>query len=234
MSFLTPRLFALAKLINEDDIVADIGTDHAYLPIYLAKDRKAKKIYATDISEGPLNTAINNIRSFGVENIIETKLADGIEWTKNNKFVINTCIISGVGSNTMLNILSNDNKNIDSYIFCTNTSLEKIREWSKNKKYFIESETLVEDNEIIYEIIKVNKFAGKRVKNKKDQYFGPWLRRENNKMFINKLILEDEKLRNIINQIPKEDKKLKQLIKYKKLINSTLKRGIKLNDKNKN
>jgi tRNA (adenine22-N1)-methyltransferase len=78
MSFLTPRLFAIAKMVDIEDVVADIGTDHAYLPIYLAKDNKAKKIYACDINEKPLEVAKHNINSFDVKDKIELILSDGI------------------------------------------------------------------------------------------------------------------------------------------------------------
>ncbi|AKU79528.1 tRNA (adenine(22)-N(1))-methyltransferase [Spiroplasma turonicum] len=234
MSFLTPRLFALAKLINDDDIVADIGTDHAYLPIYLAKDRKAKKIFATDIANGPLTVAKDNIRSFGVEDKIELLLEDGIKWTSNLNISIDVCIISGVGSNTMQNILKFDNKNIDSFIFCSTNSLTKLREWTKKQKYFIEKEMFVIDNDIFYEIIKVNKYAGTKVKNKKDILFGPILRKTNDKIFIQKLMLEEQNIMKIINKIPKTDKNFKDFVKTKRIISSILKKGIKNNDKTKN
>ncbi|ASP28056.1 tRNA: m1A22 methyltransferase [Spiroplasma corruscae] len=230
MSFLTPRLFALAKLVNDEDIVADIGTDHAYLPIYLAKDRKAKKIFATDIADGPLNIAKNNIRSFGVEDKVEIIKSDGINWTLNKDVNINVCIISGMGSTTMLKILENDNKNIDSYVFCTNTNISKIREWAKVNKYFIESEQIVLDNDLLYEIIKINKFAGSKVANKKDIIFGPILRKSSDDLFLKKWMVEEENLLKLLLQVPKKGKRYKEILKYKKIVSNLLKKGIKKND----
>ncbi|QHX36803.1 class I SAM-dependent methyltransferase [Spiroplasma sp. BIUS-1] len=231
MSFLTPRLFSLASLITEGEVVADIGTDHAYLPIYLAKDGKAKKIYATDVSLGPLNVAKNNLASFGVADKVETILADGIEWTIPNKIKLDSCIIAGMGSTSILDILKKDNENIYSYIIASNTSLEPIRIWTKQKKYFVEKELIVEDNKIIYEIIKINKFAGTKIKNKKDILFGPILiKDENNKLFLQKWLEEEEKLFNLLQQIPKKDKKYKEILNRKKEISKLLKRRTLIND----
>ncbi|KAF5275529.1 hypothetical protein FQR65_LT16627 [Abscondita terminalis] len=80
MSFLTPRLFEIAKLITEGETVADIGTDHAYLPIYIAKEEQ-----------------------------------------------IDTVIIAGMGSNTILDILKKDNNNILGFIIASQTNVEPIR-----------------------------------------------------------------------------------------------------------
>ncbi|AGR42285.1 tRNA (adenine(22)-N(1))-methyltransferase [Spiroplasma diminutum] len=231
MSFLTPRLFSLASLITEGEVVADIGTDHAYLPIYLAKDGKAKKIYATDVALKPLTVAKNNLASFGVADKVETILADGIEWTIPNNIKLDSCIIAGMGSTSILDILKKDNENIYSYIIASNTYLEPIRKWTKEKKYFVEKEIIVEDNKIIYEIIKINKFAGTKIKSKKDILFGPLLvRDEKNKLFLQKWLEEEEKLFKLLQQIPKKDKKYKETLKRKNEISKLLKRRTLINE----
>ncbi|WP_339020394.1 class I SAM-dependent methyltransferase [Spiroplasma endosymbiont of Atherix ibis] len=231
MSFLTPRLFSLASLITEGEVVADIGTDHAYLSIYLAKDGKAKKIYATDVALGPLKVAKNNLTSFGVADKVETILADGIEWTILNKIKLDSCIIAGMGSASILDILKKDNENIYSYIIASNTNLEPIRKWTKDKKYFVEKELIVEDNKIIYEIIKINKFAGTKIKNKKDILFGPLLIKDKkNKVFLQKWLEEEQKLFKLLQQIPKKDKKYKVTLKRKKEISKLLKRRTLINE----
>ena len=79
MSIITPRLLAIANMIFDGEIVADIGTDHAYLPIYLVKAGKATKIYATDIAKEPLSIAKTNLMNFNVIDDVELILADGIK-----------------------------------------------------------------------------------------------------------------------------------------------------------
>jgi tRNA (adenine22-N1)-methyltransferase len=233
MSFLTPRLFAIAKMVDIEDVVADIGTDHAYLPIYLAKDNKAKKIYACDINEKPLEVAKHNINSFDVKDKIELILSDGISWLKHRPAIhINECIIAGLGSNTMLDILKNDSDQIDCYILASQTSFDSIREWVKKNKYFIEQETIVLDNEILYEVIKVNKFAGTKVKNKLDILFGPILRKEINQLFLDKWVSEEAKLRNLLIQVPEQDNKHKQIQKKLKLLGKFINKELKQNETN--
>lgn len=233
MSFLTPRLFAIAKLIDLEAVVADIGTDHAYLPIYLAKDNNAKRIYACDVNQGPLDVAKHNIESFGVADKVETILSDGLTWINEQENIhINECIIAGMGSTTILDILKKDSDKIDCYIIASNTALLPIREWVKEKKYFIEQETIVMDNEIIYEIIKINKFAGVKVKNKFDLNFGPILRRKPNQLFIDKWVFEEQKIVELLHKIPKRDKKYKTIQKQVKLLNKFVNKELKQNERN--
>ncbi|ARU91457.1 tRNA: m1A22 methyltransferase [Spiroplasma clarkii] len=195
MSIVTPRLFAIANLISDGEVVADIGTDHAYLPIYLAKSGHVTKVYATDIAKKPLQVAKNNIQSFAVSDKVQPVLADGIEWFKEKRIKISSCIIAGMGANTILEILKKDHEFIDCYVLAPNTDVEPLRRWVKKNKYYIETETLVLDNEIIYEIIKVNKFAGHKVKSKFDLFFGPILSKtKNNALLEQKLYLEEQKL----------------------------------------
>ncbi|AOG60615.1 tRNA: m1A22 methyltransferase [Spiroplasma helicoides] len=232
MSFLTPRLFAITGMISDGETVADIGTDHGYIAIYLAKDNKANKIFATDIAEQPLNVAKNNINSFGVSEKIETILADGISWVKEKNVKISSCIIAGMGSNTVLQILKEDNDNIDCYVISSNTNAESIRLWVKKKKYFIESETLVKDNGLIYEIFKINKFAGHKVKSKKDIIFGPIIiKNPKNSLFIEKWLNEEQKLVTLISKIPKSEVKYKQFTKRRKFIAKMLKKEKTINVK---
>jgi tRNA (adenine22-N1)-methyltransferase len=65
----------------------------------------------------------------------------------------------------------------------------------------------------LYEVIKVNKFAGTKVKNKLDILFGPILRKEINQLFLDKWVSEEAKLRNLLIQVPEQDNKHKQIQK---------------------
>ena len=78
-NILSKRLSAVATLIKDNKITADIGTDHASLPIYLVKQGRAKKVYASDINEGPLNIAKKNIEAEGLTEKIEVFLSDGLK-----------------------------------------------------------------------------------------------------------------------------------------------------------
>ncbi len=227
MNFLRPRLLTIASLVSDGEVVADIGTDHAYLSIYLAKANKAKKIYATDIAKKPLEVAKNNIYSFNVSDKVETLLENGISWTKSRNIKISSCIIAGVGSSTILDILKNDNDNIDCYIISSNTNLEPIREWVKKNKYYVEKEVIVLDNDIIYELMKVNKYAGQKIRTKQDLVFGPILKKDKqNKLFLERWMKEEQKLHLLLTKIPEHTKKHKQYKKRERFIKKMLKKEI--------
>ncbi len=78
-NILSKRLSAVANLIKDNKIVADIGTDHASLPIFLVNQGRVKKVYAADINEGPLESAKKNIGEAGLTDKIEVYLSDGLK-----------------------------------------------------------------------------------------------------------------------------------------------------------
>ncbi len=74
---LNVRLCACAQLIRQDAVFADIGTDHAYLPIFLLKEGRIKKAYCSDVNEGPLMRAKENAKASGLLSKTEFYLTDG-------------------------------------------------------------------------------------------------------------------------------------------------------------
>ena len=76
---LSQRLLKCAEMITPNTKIADIGTDHAYVPIYLALNNKITHAIAADLREGPLKHAKENIAYYGLENTIETRISDGLE-----------------------------------------------------------------------------------------------------------------------------------------------------------
>ena len=96
------RLETLSKNINLNEIVADIGTDHAFLAIYLFENKLANKIYASDNKEGPLVLAKRNILKRNIKDITLI-LGDGLEPYGNIK--VDTFVIAGMGGKTISNII---------------------------------------------------------------------------------------------------------------------------------
>ncbi len=96
-------------IINEieNDSIADIGTDHAYVPIAAFLRGKIKKAIATDIRRGPLDIAQKNILSFGLQNFIQTRLSDGFKNILPGE--VKTGIISGIGGFIICDIISHEN-----------------------------------------------------------------------------------------------------------------------------
>lgn len=100
---LSKRLSAVAQLVTITGILADVGTDHGYIPVYLTGKEQIKKAIAMDVNQGPLERAQEHIRQYGLENRIETRLSDGLQALKTKE--VEGIVIAGMGGNLMKRIL---------------------------------------------------------------------------------------------------------------------------------
>lgn len=102
-SILDARLSAVSSLVF-GDFVADIGTDHGYLPIALVSSGKISRAVASDIRRGPLERARKNIAAAGLSDKIETRLCDGLRGIE--EFPVSDIVIAGMGGLTVIDILA--------------------------------------------------------------------------------------------------------------------------------
>ncbi len=154
MRELKTRLYTVATLVPKGARVADIGTDHGHLPIYLLKTGIASHCIACDIKEKPLNSARQNARKFGVSGI-ELRLGCGLEPIKPSE---TDCItITGMGGEAIADILEGSPwVKDDMYILILQpmTSADALRGYLCENGFGILSETAVEDTGRIYTVIK--------------------------------------------------------------------------------
>lgn len=144
------RIKAIASLVDNDALVVDIGTDHAYLPIYLYENDITKNIVASDISSNALLFAKNNLEKHNLRGKIKLVVSDGF---KNLDECFDIAIISGVGTETIKKILDNEvlpNK----LILSSHKNVSDLREYMFKIGYKIEKEIIVYENNIYYNIIK--------------------------------------------------------------------------------
>jgi tRNA (adenine22-N1)-methyltransferase len=111
---ITPRLQKIIDLVDEK-IIADIGTDHAYIPIRLSSLGKISKAIATDKNKGPLEIAKNNVIKYGFDNIIETRLGEGLEPIEAGECEL--VIIAGMGGKLIGDIILKDLKKSETFKF---------------------------------------------------------------------------------------------------------------------
>lgn len=104
---ITPRLETIIKHIN-GKITADIGTDHAYIPIYLIENGLADHVIASDVKEGPVSIARDNIKNHGLSDKIEVRLGSGLSVLKQGE--ADTIIIAGMGGILISEIIDEDIK----------------------------------------------------------------------------------------------------------------------------
>lgn len=208
---LSSRLKLISEFVPLNSKVMDIGCDHGLLDIYLYQNRIVKKIIASDINFSALNNAIENIKANKLEKEIETRLSDGLE-NIHAEDEIDTLVIAGMGSNTIVNMLKKDIKKLDkikTIIIQSNTKLEFLRSEIVKLNYYIADEAIIEDNKKIYIVIKFIK--GRRKYTKKELYFGPILISTKSLVFQKYTKDNLKKLQCILSSVPKN----KILLRYK-------------------
>ena len=177
---LPPRLALITSKVDINSKVADIGTDHGYIPIYLIKNGISNHVIASDINEGPLNKALLNIKKHGADNFVKTVLSDGLE--KINTEEIDTIIIAGMGGVLICDILSEAKskiRKIKKLILQPMTAHEELRKWLNNNDFLIVDEELALEQKKIYNVIaakpgkeiiedNIYYYIGKKLLEKKD------------------------------------------------------------------
>lgn len=168
---LSDRLQYIANLVDNCEIAADIGTDHAYLPVYLVRNGICKKVIASDVRNEPAKKARKNIAEHGFENNIEVRVGNGLEVL--NKYEADTIIIAGMGAMQITRILENNigiAQNVNNLILQPMTQHFKLRSWLQKNGFIIIDEELCREEGRIYLILKVHY----DVKDKEDTntYFG--------------------------------------------------------------
>lgn len=202
MNKLSRRLEVVASYVRDNSKVIDIGCDHGFLSIFLAKKYDNIKIIASDINENALGNAIENINKMNLQDKIDVRLGNGLDVI--SALEIDTIVISGMGANTIVGILkySRDKLTyVKDIIVQSNTDLYFLRKNITSLGYYIEDETLVLDKNIIYTVIKFSK--GKKRYSYKELYLGPILLLKNDDLFKMKCRKELDTLRIIRQNINK-------------------------------
>lgn len=175
------RLETIGNLVEANSFCLDIGCDHALLDIYLVKRKANIKAIASDVKEGPLKQARENIKRERLEKEIDVRLGDGLNTYSDE---VDTVIISGMGGRNVIGICKNNLKifkKIDTYIISPNNYQEDVKRFFCKNGYYISNEELVMDSNFIYQIIIFKK--GKKKYSKKDYFFGPILLSKKGKLF---------------------------------------------------
>lgn len=152
---LSPRLLACAGLVAKGDRVADIGCDHGYLSIYLLKNGIARSVIASDIHEGPLQSAMRNARKFGVQENIAFYLSDGV---RNIPRDFDTLVCAGMGGDTMVHILESApwlrNEQYRLVLQCQSKT-PLLRRYLSEKGWRITEESVLRDGKFLYTVMEV-------------------------------------------------------------------------------
>ena len=195
---LSKRLGAISDFIPDNSFILDIGCDHALLDIYCVLNKKNVKAIASDINEGPLEKAKENIEKYNVKNV-SIFLGDGLSAYKEG---VDTVVMSGLGSTTIVNILkegSNVLNKIDRLIISSNNDYYFLRKSICSLGFYISDEIIICDRNKFYPIMVFEK--GNFKYSKKDFLYGPVLLKNKSKEFVDYLVCEKDKLFEIVESL---------------------------------
>lgn len=150
------RLTTAAALVTQGYTLADVGTDHGYIPIYLLQQKKIPSAIAMDINEGPLERAKEHIALYGLQAYIQTRLSDGVAALKPGE--VEAVLIAGMGGGLVMHILKDGEKVCQSakeLILQPQSEIEHVREFLREKGYTILAEDMVYEDGKFYPMMKV-------------------------------------------------------------------------------
>lgn len=152
---LSNRLLACCGFVNSGDRVADIGCDHGYLGIHLLKENIASNVIASDVNEGPLQSAKRNATKFGVLDRMSFYLSDG---ARNIPRDFDCLVCAGMGGDTMIHILEDapwlKNEQYRLILQCQSKRPE-LRRYLYEHGFSIVRESLAQDGKFIYPVMEV-------------------------------------------------------------------------------
>ncbi len=204
---LSKRLKWIASFVQDGERVADIGTDHGYIPIYLAERNLASKVIAMDINFGPLEKAKNNVLAHHQEDKIEVRLSNGLMTL--NEGEVECVIIAGMGGRLIEEILRESKEKLKSYkrfIISPHKDIDCVRKAMLELGVAIIDEDMIYDDGHYYTVL-----VG--VTDTKDRMYLPYSPNENPLYFVYGKCLITKKHEILMEQLKMKNERDLQLIK---------------------
>lgn len=166
------RMQKLASLVTEGNRLADVGTDHGYIPIALMQAGKIPSAIAMDVNRGPLARAEAHIREAGLATYIETRLSDGLRELGAED--ADTVLIAGMGGMLILRILTEGIPHlsgVEELILQPQSDVYRVRDWLQKHGYRVETEELVEEDGKYYPMMRAVRGQERRME-QAELYYG--------------------------------------------------------------
>lgn len=215
---LSKRLQAIANQVPSCKTMADIGTDHGILPIYLCLNHRINQAYACDIAPKSLNKAIEKIKKYHLEKQITPLLSDGMKMLPQS---VESIVIAGMGGHLMTKILNESPHFHPHLILQANTHMEMVRMWLMENQYVIVDESIVFEKKQYYEIIHAKKTNESIFYDDFALKYGPILMQKKDPIWLQKyhqLLITYTNIDRQLQQSQKKDVKLLQKIEEIKKI----------------
>lgn len=152
---LSKRLEAVASFVPTGAVLADIGSDHAYLPCYLVHKGAISRAIAGEVVKGPYESAVRQVRTEGLTENITVRLADGLAAVHPDDKV-DAVTIAGMGGPLIVSILEKRPEaleNVTRLVLQPNIHAKVIREWALQNGWAILNEEILEEDGKVYEIL---------------------------------------------------------------------------------
>lgn len=191
---LSKRLAAVASLVSRGSLAADVGTDHGYVPIYLAQTGRCRHIIAMDVNPGPLGRAKEHIREYGLVSVIETRLADGLKGLKKGE--ADTMIAAGMGGGLIIRILNESPetvREIREFILQPQSEIHKVRAYLNQNGFRLTEEKMTEEEGKFYPVMKLV-HGEEPAYSEQELYYGRKLLADRNPVLYRFLAREEERM----------------------------------------
>ncbi|WP_075618107.1 tRNA (adenine(22)-N(1))-methyltransferase [Paenisporosarcina indica] len=198
---LSERLMRVAGYVKEGAVVADIGSDHAYLPCYLIHHKLASKAIAGEVAKGPFESAQSHVNAEQFQDQITVRLANGLKAIEQEDDV-DTVTIAGMGGPLIAMILDQDKDRLASVsrlILQPNVYAKAIRDWAELNGWKLIAEDILQEDNKIYEILVLEK--GKMTLSPSQKLLGPFLMDNQNDVFTIKWKKESAEWNRILEAI---------------------------------
>ncbi len=203
---LSNRLKTIASFVTKGLCVADIGTDHGYIPIDLVKSGKCPKAFAMDVGKEPLSRARQHIKEMDAQDQITCILSDGLNQLPQTE--VDSLVIAGMGGDLVVKILENDLeklKEIKEMILSPQSHLEKVRHFLHDHGFLIAKEAMVKEDGKYYVIIRA--IHGKEIYEKECfYYFGEKLLKNQDPILLEYMDLQYQKYGEILKYLNDSEK----------------------------
>ena len=211
---LSKRLETIASFVHRGSKIADIGTDHGYIPIYLAEKGTAVSAIARDVRTGPLKRAADHVREKGLEEKIDLRLSDGLAELLPGE--ADTVIMAGMGGGLSIHILEEGRhmwESVKHWLLSPQSDIGEVRHFLADNGFLIERETMVKEEGKYYTVMEVCR--GSMIYDRESDYrYGRCLIRDKNPVLAESLGKEKKALEEIGRALAKQqsEKAKKRLI----------------------
>ena len=195
----------VADMVTEGYKIADIGTDHGFVPISLIERKIIPSAIAMDVSQGPLEIAKDNINRAGFTDKIEVRQSDGFERLKSNE--VDCAVLAGMGGNLIVRILSEHwqvTRSLKECIIQPQSEWEKVRRFLVEHDFAIIQEEMVKDAGKYYLMMKVTVNKPESGWNEVELAFGKLLLGHKNSVLLEYLLKEVTIKAGILEQLKRE------------------------------